>query len=71
MAFTGTNAVIITHGRLFRDDGTSVLYALNGDAPITMDSGAFVAAVQPQVETAINVNLAPIAKNTNLIPGLL
>ena len=69
----GTNAVIVSDGRLFRDDQASVLYAENGDKPISMDSGALVTSVQPQVEAALNSNakISSINNNSKLIPGLL
>ena len=69
----GTNAVIVSDGRLFRDDSTSVLYAENGDKPISMDSGALVTSVQPQVEAALNSNakISSTSNNSKLIPSLL
>ena len=36
----GSNSVIVTGGRMYRDDGASILHAENGDKPIVMDSGA-------------------------------
>jgi hypothetical protein len=69
----GSNAVIVSDGRLYRDDQASVLYAEDGDKPIVMDSGALVTSVQPQVESALNGNakISSINNNTKLIPGLL
>ena len=69
----GTNAVIVSDGRLFRDDSTSVLYAENGDKPISMDSGALTTNVQPMVESALNANakISSINNNTKIIPALL
>ena len=69
----GTNAVIVSDGRLFRDDSISVLYAEDGDKPISMDSGALVTSVQPQVEAALNSNakISSTNNNTKLIPSLL
>ena len=69
----GTNAVIVSDGRLFRDDSTSVLYAEDGDKPISMDSGALVTSVQPQVEAALNSNakISSTNNNSKLIPSLL
>ena len=69
----GTNAVIVSDGRLFRDDSTSVLYAENGDKPISMDSGALVTSVLPQVEAALNSNakISSTNNNSKLIPSLL
>jgi hypothetical protein len=69
----GTNAVIVSDGRLYRDDQASVLYADSDDKPITMDSGALVTSIQPQVESALNSNskIGKIYTNSNLIPGLL
>ena len=69
----GSNAVIVTDGRMYRDDGTSILYAEDGDKPISMDSGALVTSIQPQVEAGLNANakVAGIDKNSKLIPALL
>ena len=69
----GSNAVVVSDGRLFRNDQTSVLYAEDGDKPISMDSGALVTSVQPQVEAVLNSNskIGKINTNSNLIPGLL
>ena len=69
----GTDAVIVSDGRLFRDDSTSVLYAEDGDKPISMDSGALVTSVQPQVEAALNSNakISSTNNNSKLIPSLL
>lgn len=69
----GNNAVVVSDGRLFRNNQTSVLYAEDGDKPISMDSGALVTSVQPQVEAALNANskVLQINSNSNLIPGLL
>jgi hypothetical protein len=69
----GSNAVIVSDGRLYRDDQASVLYAEDGDKPISMDSGALVASIQPQVEAGLNANakIASMDKNSKLIPALL
>ena len=69
----GSNSVVVTDGRMYRDDGTSVLYAEDGDKPIVMDSGALVTSVQPQVEAALNANakISSINNNSKLIPSLL
>ena len=69
----GTNAVVVSDGRLFRDDQASVLYAEDGDKPISMDSGALTTNVQPMVESALNNNakILSINKNTKIIPALL
>ena len=69
----GSNAVVVTDGRMYRDDGNSVLYAETGDKPITMDSGALVTSIQPQVEAGLNANskISSINNNSKLIPGLL
>jgi hypothetical protein len=69
----GTNAVVVSDGRLFRDDQASVLYAENGDKPISMDSGAMVTSIQPQVEAGLNANakISSINNNSKLIPSLL
>ena len=68
-----TNAVIVSDCRLFRDDSASVLFAKQGDKPISMDSGALVTSVQPQVEAALNANakISSINNNSKLIPSLL
>jgi hypothetical protein len=69
----GSNAVIVSDGRLYRDDQASVLYAEDGDKPISMDSGALVASIQPQVEAGLNANakISSINNNTKIIPALL
>jgi hypothetical protein len=69
----GNNAVVVSDGRLFRDDQASVLYAENGDKPISMDSGAMVTSIQPQVEAGLNANakISSINNNSKLIPSLL
>jgi hypothetical protein len=58
---------------MYRDDGTSILYAEDGDKPISMDSGALVTSIQPQVEAGLNANakIASMDKNSKLIPALL
>ena len=70
---TGTNAVVVSDGRLYRDDYSSVLYAEDGDKPITMDSGSLITNIQPMVHTALNTNakVNSINNNTKLIPALL
>ena len=69
----GSNAVVVSDGRMYRDDGASVLYAEDNDKPITMDSGALVTNVQPMVEAGLNANakISSINNNSKLIPGLL
>ena len=69
----GTVAVNITGGRIFRKDGASVLHADDGDKPLTLDTGALVANIQPQIETAINNNakISSTNNNSKLIPSLL
>jgi len=69
----GSNAVVVMDGRLYRDDYASVLYAENGDKPISMDSGALTTNVQPMVEFVLNNNakVNSIDKNTKIIPALL
>jgi hypothetical protein len=69
----GSNAVVVSDGRMYRDNGTSVLFAEDGDKPILMDSGALVTSIQPQVEAGLNANakISSINNNTKLIPGLL
>lgn len=68
----GSNAVIVSDGRMYRDNGTSILYAEDGDKPISMDSGALVTSIQPQVEAGLNANakISAIDNNSKLIPGL-
>jgi hypothetical protein len=69
----GNNAVIVSDGRMYRDNGTSVLFAVNGDKPLVMDSGALVTSIQPQVEAGLNANakISSINNNSKLIPSLL
>jgi hypothetical protein len=69
----GSNAVVVSDGRMYRDNGTSILYAQDGDTPISMDSGALVTSVQPQVEAGLNANakISSINNNSKLIPSLL
>ena len=69
----GTQPVNITGGRLFREDGASVLYAEQGNFPITLDTGSLVANIQPQVESGLNANskITSINNNCKIIPGLL
>jgi hypothetical protein len=70
---SATSSVVVTDGRMYRDDGESILYAENGDKPIVMDSGALVTSVQPQVEAGLNANakISSINNNSKLIPSLL
>jgi len=70
---TGNVATIISGGRMYRDDNGFILHAESGDKPLMIDSGSLVANVQPQVESALNLNtkIASIKSNTGLIPGLL
>jgi hypothetical protein len=58
---------------MYRDNGTSVLFAVNGDKPLVMDSGALVTSIQPQVEAGLNANakISSINNNSKLIPSLL
>jgi hypothetical protein len=69
----GSNAVVVSDGRMYRDDGASVLHAEDGDKPIIMDSGALVTSIQPQVEAGLNANakILSINNNSKLIPSLL
>jgi hypothetical protein len=69
----GTVAVNISGGRIFRKDGASVLYAEDGDKPLTLDTGALVANIKPQIDDALNTNakINSTNNNTKLIPGLL
>jgi len=70
---TGSNAVVVSGGRLYRDDDASVLYAEDGDKPISMDTGGMVANIQPQLEAVLNSNnkIDGISKNSGLVPALL
>ena len=69
----GTVAVNISGGRIFRKDGASVLYAEDGDKPLSLDTGALVANIKPQIDDALNSNAKINSTNNNskLIPGLL
>jgi hypothetical protein len=69
----GTVAVNISGGRIFRKDGASVLYAVDGDKPLSLDTGALVANIKPQIDEALNSNakINSTNNNSNLIPGLL
>ena len=69
----GNVAVNITGGRIFRTDGAPVLYADDGDKPLTLDTGSLVANITPQVESALNANakINSVDNNTKLIPSLL
>jgi hypothetical protein len=69
----GNNAVLVSDGRMYRDNGTSVLFAVDGDKPLVMDSGALVTSIQPQVEAGLNANakISSINNNSKLIPSLL
>ena len=69
----GSVAVNISGGRIFRKDGASVLYAEDGDKPLTLDTGALVANIKPQIDDALNTNaiINSTNNNTKLIPGLL
>lgn len=69
----GSVPVIVYGGRLFRDDGTSVLHGENGDLPISMDTGMLALNVKLQVDQSIDNNemLNSTNNNTKLIPGIL
>jgi len=69
----GSSAVNISGGRIFRKDGASVLYAEQGDYPISLDTGSLIANIQPQIESVLNTNsrMTAIDNNSKLIPGLL
>jgi hypothetical protein len=59
------NPLILTGGRLYRTDGTTVICVSSG--PIQIDPGkAYIANMD-----AINLDLSRIKKNTNLVPALL
>jgi hypothetical protein len=70
---TGSVPLVITGARIFRDDGTSVLFAQAGDQPMVQDTGELVQYISPQLDTAMNSNtkLDGVSKNTKLIPALL
>jgi hypothetical protein len=70
---TGSIPLVITGARIFRDDGTSVLFAQSGDQPMVQDTGELVQYISPQIDTAMNNNtkLDGVSKNTKLIPALL
>jgi hypothetical protein len=70
---TGSVPLVITGARIFRDDGTSVLFAQAGDQPMVQDTGELVQYISPQLDTAMNNNtkLDGVSKNTKLIPALL
>jgi hypothetical protein len=70
---TGSIPLVITGARIFRDDGTSVLFAQSGDQPMVQDTGELVQYISPQIDTAMNKNtkLDGVSKNTKLIPALL
>jgi hypothetical protein len=70
---TGSVPLVITGARIYRDDGTSVLFAENGDQPMVQDTGELVQYISPQIDTAMNSNtkLDGVSKNTKLIPALL
>ena len=68
----GNVAVNISGGRLFRKDGSSVLYGAQGDKPLSLDTGSLVDNIRPQVESSLNSNtkIESINKSSKLIPGL-
>jgi hypothetical protein len=70
---TGSIPLVITGARIYRDDGTSVLFAQSGDQPMVQDTGELVQYISPQIDTAMNNNtkLDGVSKNTKLIPALL
>ena len=70
---TGSVPLVITGARIYRDDGTSVLFAEEGDKPMVQDTGELVQYISPQLDTAMNSNakLDGVSKNTKLIPALL
>jgi len=69
----GSVAVNITGGRIFRKDGSSVLYGELGDYPLTLDTGALVTNILPQIQDALSTdaNIQSIKNNAKLIPSLL
>jgi hypothetical protein len=70
---TGSVPLVITGARIFRDDGTSVLFAQAGDQPMVQDTGELVQYISPQLDITMNNNtkLDGVSKNTKLIPALL
>ncbi len=70
---TGNTPLVIKGARIYRDDGTSVLFAQSGDQPMVQDTGELVQYISPQIDTAMNNNtkLDGVSKNTKLIPALL
>ena len=70
---TGSVPLTITGARLFRDDGTSVLFAEVGDQPMVQDTGELVQYIAPQLDNAMtnNAKLDGVSKNSKLIPALL
>ena len=68
----GSNAVVVTAGRIYRDDYASVLYSEDGDKPISMDSGALSTTIEPQLESVLNLNskISSINNNSKLISSL-
>ncbi len=81
---TGSNTILVTGARLFREDGQSVLSSAS-TAPMMQDNGELVQYIRTQVNESIEQNIPPavsdavnanetittIKKKTNLIPGLL
>ena len=70
---TGSIPLVISGARIFRSDGTSVLFAEAGDQPMVQDTGELVQYIAPQLDGAMNNNqkLDGVSKNSKLIPALL
>ena len=68
----GSGPLVITGARLYRSDGTSVLFAESGDQPMTQDTGELLQYIEAQVKSSLDNNqrLSSIDGNTKLIPGL-
>ena len=69
---TGSVPLTIAGARIFRDDGTSVLFAEAGDQPMVQDTGELVQYIAPQIDTAMNQNvkLHSVHTNSELIPAV-
>jgi hypothetical protein len=78
---TGSNPLVISGARIFRDNGTSILHADVGDQPMTQDNGELIQYIKGQVDESLETKLPPaiasdptisgIDKNSKLIPALL
>jgi len=80
---TSSSDLIITGGRIYRDDNISIIDSDTatgaGSGSLSLDTGQLVQYIQPQVEAALDnttsvasaTDMAAVKKKTNLIPGLL